>query len=100
MTMNAPNSSSNALSVRETTGLVEGNGVFADDTMKDDCVAYSPGLICRPPRPDSKIAKRHLTNVVAASVSRRLGDIAACGVHGDTAPWLQKRIYNMALKSL
>ena len=68
--MIAPNSSSNALSVRETTGLVEGNGVFADDTMKDDCVAYSPGLICRPHRPDSKIAKRHLTNVVAASLYR------------------------------
>jgi hypothetical protein len=75
--MNAPNSSSNALSVRETTGLVEGNGVFADDTMKDDCVAYSPGLICRPPRPDSKIARKHLTNVVAASVCR-----------GASATWL------------
>ena len=32
------------------------------------------------------------------SVSRRLGDIAACGVHGDTAPGLQKRIYNMAFE--
>ena len=32
--MNAPNSSSNALSVRETTGLVEGNGVFVSSGIE------------------------------------------------------------------
>ena len=36
--MNAPNSSSNALSVRDTTGLVQGNGVSACDIVQETCV--------------------------------------------------------------
>jgi hypothetical protein len=55
--MNAPNKSSNALSAREATGLPEGNGISAEDTIKDDCVACSPDLMFLAPRPDSKFQK-------------------------------------------
>jgi len=34
--MNAPNSSSNALSAREANGLAEGKGTLADNWREDD----------------------------------------------------------------
>ena len=83
--MNAPNSSSNALSIRETTGLVEGKGVSAEDTIKDDCVACSSGLMCRSPSIGFKNCKKAPDKCCSRlAMSRRLGNIAARGAHGDT----------------
>ena len=96
--MNAPNSSSNALSIRETTGLVEGKGVSAEDTIKDDCVACSSGLMCRSPSIGFKNCKKASDKCCSClAMSRCLGNIAARGAHGDTRhsgqalPWLQER---------
>jgi hypothetical protein len=53
-----------------------GNRCMADFWLRHDSVAWNPSHKCC-----SRLA-----------VSRRFSDIAACG-HGDTAPWLQQRIF-------
>ncbi len=53
--MKAPSNSSIALSARETKGLPEGNGIWAEDTRKDNCVAGFSCLMRHAPRMDSKI---------------------------------------------
>src|SRR5580704_1056585 len=52
--MNAPTDSSIALSVRETRGLSQGNGVSVEVTKKDNCVAVFLSVMRCAPQADSK----------------------------------------------
>jgi hypothetical protein len=51
--MNTPNSSSNALSAREATGLVEGNGVFVSGAIGPEFELIS--WMCGLPEMDSRV---------------------------------------------
>jgi hypothetical protein len=75
--MKAPRTSSNALSVLEAVGLVEGDGVSDDDTIKNDTFVCSSALMWHPDPLDSGNIRVHQTKLSRLALSRRPSRITA-----------------------
>jgi len=92
--MTAPNSSSNALSAREATGFVEGNGVSACDIVEEDCVVRFFLSDAASVSTGFKDSEKPSYDVVAASLCRGASArLLLCGTRRHSAVATAVRIY-------